>query len=515
MPNKYKPLTKEERAEVEKRYHEYVSKINDYLTANNKPTLDVEAGFQTVRAKMDDESMVARFRIKNEIEEKKAAQKAIAKELSKKYPIQDDTRNYLSRSIAFLMKTDGSPESNKYNEDLYKTYAKDPETFTQIRSKNLMNLNPKELLEIGNDPVKNAEFYRDHMAMCQEGNQYGDAFRHDSLGLGKEFKEASECYKGMLQKLSYGDTVNKPYLTVDCFAFPDVSPELAEEIRLNSRKVFKGPMPNNVSALIDEKRGVFKSHLSISDVNKKLTDAGLELGPNDKNFFLKYKAFTIDPRTHEEISASLLDFADKKPGVQVRERTPEEIQQISSVSQKFQEKYHAVYKEKMDAKLGKAFNAASMKKEMKGGWIDKIFRRPSKSFKAFEKAVADYSNPNSKYYLDNNHVREASTAYQNTVTNKNSLSAIEQKRLDYATKTNTVATDMFYEHDKISNKINNEIQKDIPFDLSTGKREPAIDDDGLVDIFGEKHLENTDLNKSFVIEKEDEKENEEPGLQND
>lgn len=515
MPNKYKPLTKEERAEVEKRYHDYVTKINDYLAANNKPTLDVEAGLQAVRAKMDDEATVARFRLKNEIEEKKDAQKAIVKELSKKYPIQDDTRNYLSRSIAFLMKTDGSPESIKYNDELYKSYAKNPETFTQIRSKNLMNFDPKELIEMGNDPVKNAEFYRDHMDICQEGNQYGDAFRHDSLGLGKEFKEASECYKGIVQKLSYGDTIGKPYSTLDCFAFPDVSPELAEEIRLNGRKVFKGPVPKGIDPVLDEKRGVFKTHPSISDIHKKLTDAGLELDPNEKNFFLKYKAFTIDPRTHQEVSASLLDFAEGKPGIQVRERTPEEIQIINHVSLKFQEKYHAVYKEKMDIKFGKAFNANEMKKSMKGGWIDRIFRRPSKAFKAFEKAVADYSDPNSKHYLDNNHLRDASTAYQNTVTNKNGLSAIEQKRLDYATKTNTVATDMFYENEQISGKINRELQQNMPFNPATGKREPAFEDDSLVEIFGKKHLESNDLNKSFAIEKEDEMENEQPGLQND
>ena len=60
----------------------------------------------------------------------------------------------MNRSFQFGFKTSGSTEDNEYNEKLYKEYQKDPERIFYQRYKKVMEFNPQELINIGNDKQK-------------------------------------------------------------------------------------------------------------------------------------------------------------------------------------------------------------------------------------------------------------------------------------------------------------------------------------------------------------------------
>ena len=54
-----------------------------------------------------------------------------------------------------------------------------------------------------------------------------------------------------------------------------------------------------------------------------------------------------------------------------------------------------------------SYNYNNLEKESKGGFFDKIFRKPSNQFKAYMSALKDYNDPNSKDYLNKSRLTKA------------------------------------------------------------------------------------------------------------
>ena len=216
MPYKYKPLTAEEKEEARRRYSEYVDKINAYFASVNKPLLNKEQGLKDLEVSFNDEEKVAKYRLSKEIDETEKKQKEILKQLEEKYKgiAVHDEKNYLARGIKFMMKTDGSKESEKYNEDLVKAYYKNPEDFAHNTLKELINYNPKELLEIGNDEIKQLEFVRDNRALCQFSNEFINISRMQGLNVPKDVQHSLECTTGLMEHVA--KTGNNPTQYKDC-----------------------------------------------------------------------------------------------------------------------------------------------------------------------------------------------------------------------------------------------------------------------------------------------------------
>ena len=507
MPNKYKPLTNEEKAEARKRYSEYVDKINAYFASVGKPSLDKGQGLKDLEASFNDETKVAKYRIANEAQEREEKQTQLIKQLGEKYKgiAVHDEKNYLARGIKFMLKTDGSKESEKYNDDLVKAYYKNPEDFTHNYFKTLINYDPKELFEIGNDEVKQLEFARDNPALCKFSNEFINISRMQGLNVPKDVSHSLECITGLLEHVAQTGRNPTQYKDLDFFAFPKLTNEQMFEVMRNSRTIFGKGLTAGQKQALTPNRGGTKSFI---EYVRPLQDLGFDFAK--ENPFTKYKAVETDPDTHEEKEVSLNDLIDKKPNVTLKPRSYEEIENINdNITGQFKLKYNFEFQKRLGKNIGKPYNVFNAEKEMKGNLWDRWFHRPSNGFKGFMNALKDYSNPKSSGHLDKTELLRRAK-FVNYDINGNRLvptSEIERRRMEFVDNTIKTLTEMEQEDAKIREEINKDIASKSVEDPSAIKKEPAFDNDKeLEEVFGEENLNSNDLDKSFILLKDDESE---------
>ena len=100
----------------------------------------------------------------------------------------------------------------------------------------------------------------------------------------------------------------------------------------------------------------------------------------------------------------------------------------------------------------------------KGGFMEKLFGTTSKQYKEFEKALAEYNNPNSPNYLNEKNLRNKSNAYLVHKTPKNGeidldkLDATSRKRVQLVQ--NTVQNLDF--NDSIEKETDRELERGYP-----------------------------------------------------
>ena len=506
MPNKYKPLTEAEKAEARKRYTEYVDRINTYFATANKPLLDKEQGLKDLEASFNDEVKVAKYRLSNEIDEMEKKQTEILKRLEEKYKgiAVHDEKNYLGRGIKFMMKTDGSKESEKYNDELVQTYYRNPEDFTHNVLKSLVNYDPKELFEIGNDEVKQLEFARDNRATIAFSNEYINISRMQGLNVPKDVQHSLECTTGLMEHVAKTGREPTQYKDLDFFAFPKLDKDQAHEVLWNSRAIFGKPLTDGQKKALSSKTGGVKS---FSEYANELKEHGFDF--TKEHPFTKYKAVETNPETKEEKEVSLNDLLDKKPNVTLKERSYEEVQNIeNNITGQFKLKYNLEFQKRLGKNMGKPYNIFNAEKEMKGNLWDRWFHRPSTPFKGYMKALKDYSNPKSDHYLDKKNLQRWAylSNYDINGNRHEATSEIERKRMEFVDNTWKTLIQMEKDDAKITEQINNEIESKSVQDPASIQKEPAFDDDKeLEDLLGKDNLEKGAdyLDKSFIVDKED------------
>lgn len=498
MPN-YKPLTQEEREQIIKKNAEQVQKINAFFTTAGLGTLDANDQASLLEERMNDENMVARYRLSQEIAELDKQYTKAYKDIIGEFKLP--TNNYLSRSIKFLLKIDGSEESKNYNRALLETYTKHPEEFTYKRIKNLMNFDPKELIEIGNDKVKLLEFYKNNMALCMEANEFGDIFNQKALGITKNLQAAKESFKVLVQKINYAGTVSHESSTATFFSLPRLSDDKNKLIHDYIRKVFPGKDEMEARKVYEGLQRD-KNNESLAGIIGKLEAKGLTF---DLYPFLKYKAIETNPETGKTKEVSLLDFAEGKPNVTAVRRTGREIDELNYVSNKFAIKYSNEFQKRLGDRLGKAYNIFNVQKEMNGGFFDRIFRRPSPEFKDFMQRLADFTNPEKEGFLDKEGLKESIEKYSRHIQNNPVNNALRELRGNLVDQVNQTLAWMEAGSTQIADKINQEVYKDIPDDFSKVKvlavDEAEVDDMKLVEKdnkldFEELSVDSDELNKS-------------------
>lgn len=508
MPNKYKPLTAEEKAEARKRYSEYVDKINAYFTSVGKPTIDKEQGLNDLEASFNDEEKVAKYRLSSEIKNKEEKQTEIIRRLGEKYKgiAVHDEKNYIARGIKFMMKTDGSEASEKYNEELVKTYYRNPEDFTHNVLKELVTYNPKELFEIGNDEVKKLEFTLNNRPLCALSNEFINISRMQGLNVPSGVSHSLECITGLMEHVAKTGSNPTRYADLDFFAFPKLSREQAFEVERNSRAVFGGKLTQGQKDVLLPKHG---GQMSFEEYANKLKKEGFNF--DQEQPFTKYKAVKTDPITNEKVEVSLNDLIEKKPNVTLEARNYEEIQNITdNITGQRRLRYNLEFQKRLGNNDGKPYNIFRAEKEMKGSLWDRWFHRPSSGFKGFMRALKDYSNPRSEHYLDKTDLmRWAKMA--NFDINGNRLQAtseIDRRRMEFVDNTIKTVNDMERDEAKINAAIADEIASKSVQDPDSIKKEPVFENEkSLEDVFGEDYFkEGVDLDKSFIVAKDAEDE---------
>jgi hypothetical protein len=499
MPN-YKPLTQEEKEQIKQKFNDIITKYNAAFKQACLTELDITAEEAKLEERMNNEEMVARYRIGQEINAKDEACTKAFDEAKGNLVFKED---FLDRSIKFLLKTDGTPESKEYNKKLLKAYADHPVEMAHNRIKNMMNYDPTPLIDISTDKVKAAEFYRDNMALCMEANEFGGIFGQKHFGVSPLLYEARESMAGMIQNMNYVSCYLPEANGMEFFAMPVLSKDKANLIYNNAKKVFDvDKVPKDIQNVLRSQRGDYDSKISTKEFYDKLREKGVKV---DKNVFLKYKFVQTDPETNKQKLVGVYSLIAGKPNITVVERSKDEMLRLNEVSKAFQDKYRAEFQARLGNRRQQEFNMENIETEMKGGFFARIFRKPSNEFKEYMAALKEYNDPASKNYLNRDNLKTKGEAYMTHVNRSGKpierMDALRQKRANMVKDTLAVVDKMEKDDSKIRGEINKSINELLPKELGVPKNS-AIENENDLDDFV---LMEKDNKIDFSIEVDDEK----------
>ena len=491
----------------------YIPMFNKILEEENAklpddkkvPLIDFNKVKADILAKVQDPENVALANIYKEISANEQKQDKILADLKKEFPDAKlpDTRDYLARSIKFLLKTEDTAEAKKFNKELFQSYHKNPEAFTHVRMKNLMKFDATKIMELGDDKVKLLEFYRDNRALCQEANEFGNPIRMESFGASKEFKNSLPSFQMLIQKINIpGQIVTDLSHFTKYIAMPNLTEAQAKILNANTRKMH-GKIEKYDRGMLDKMAGKYFKIDNGKDVYQKFAEKGAKV---DENLFLKYKVINTNPETGEKKEDSLEFFLNGKPNYTIEERSKDEIDKIFRISKAFTYRYSDVFQKKMGEELGDNYNIFKVISDNKGGYFENLFNSTSREYKEFINALADFTNPEKEGFLDDAKLKEKTDAYlahtENVKPNKNENNATRIGRIRLANAVKNTLAYMKENNTEITNRINGEIISLVP-NAVEHEKEPAIEiDDNIVEASGE------DLNKAFIMEKSIEEENE-------
>ena len=517
----YKALSKIKVGELAVNVAVYVQKFNAVIEKANEskpegqklPLLDEEQCVKDLIERCKQPENVALYNVSTEINDTIAKQEKAYAGLKEQYKNDFEalgSRNYLSRSIIFLLKTEETEEAKTFNKELIESYIKNPEEFTYVRMQKQMNFDPNTEIALGEDKIKMLEFYRDHIAISHEFNEFADPANVKTFNKGYAYSQAVNGFKGLVQKMAYpfgqvGGKYNDPQ---EFLCLPKLSKDQAEAIVKNYGKVHKREIVDdkgnkiltNANLTTSEQRIINDEYLdkksnipSPAEFFKKFEDMGLKI---EKNFFLKYKAVHTDPNTHEEKEVSMYELYDGKANVTVKERTQAEINAIRGMSEAYNLKFAMEFHNRMSKQLNKPYLIGQAMDETKGGFFERFFRRTSTEYKEFINALKDYTdttNPTSDRYLNRQLLEKKAREYLEYTGNDeiNNTNPTRIARINLA----KAVIKALYEMDKNTNliysKINSEITSLVPKALEADKAQ----DHKVIDL---EELENAQVKAKGV-----------------
>ena len=402
-------LTREEKQALLAEHKAYIDDFNSHLPDNMKIPFD-QAAFM---AKLDDPEEVAHYRRSQLRQEKLEAQRRIYENLKAKHGQAREGKEFLARVIQYSLKTDGSDESNQYNEQLYQDFLNHPEKLLYQKLQALMNFNPSTLYESFGDKAALSDIYDANQALCEDAYAFDSLISQDAADwVNPEFKAAVNSMKKPFEtlceakKAAYAN-VGSAYLTM-----PSLTPEQAM-ILMGS-----GPQYAGADAKFEVLNTVMNAVGKSAQIEQpmeyydRLRSYGLN--PN-RNFFLSHVAEHRLPNgTIETVSFDELLKHPDDPSYNVRPRTEREIWRIRNVSKEFEGEYLALFQRKFQSNAhdNRPFDFARIKDANKGNVFERYLFRTSREYKNFIKAFEDFNNPASKDYLDKAKLRRAAEAYQ-------------------------------------------------------------------------------------------------------
>ena len=450
-------LTAAEKKKIEEEYITNTARINNALPEGNKIQLDLEG----LRKRMEDPEEVARYRRGLAREEKLVKQSEIYAKLEKTYGKPPEGRHYLNRNIAFSFKTDGSTESEEYNEKLYKDYVENPEKLLYTKVQKLINSDPQMLYQAFDDNNALTDFYDVNQELCEDGFVIDSMIKDNAMDwITPELKDSLKSLKKPIE--AYGDAKRAAASQKETayFTMPKITPEQAIQIYSAGSVEFMATSadPKFRSAVLDAVNNA-TSEETTKEFYDKLKEEGFKL---DNKFFIRHTAEKKD--NNGEWKPCSFDEALKHKGDQnysIRERTKDEIFHLRNISKEFERQYLGEWQLKYKDISGQDFNYEQIKDRNKGNIFERMFNRTSSQYKAFIKQLEDYNNPASKDYLNKEKLREKADAYEEHKRGQgktyDQMDATSKGRMDLVKNVKDTLDYMEKADEAIRNKIDNKL----------------------------------------------------------
>lgn len=396
-------IPEERKQRIAKRHQELVNELNSYISKKEDKLVDGNI----LNGYLDTKSLVKSYNIATEMEEMKAKQNQILDELANKNPLHiSDDRKWLICAI----KSEDTPYAKAYNEKIYKDYQENPDKVKAMLFRKVMTFNPNQIASRKDNDLYLLEFYKENHEVVDLAdvlaNSNGAPFYE---GQNRDFVEAVDQMSETLNVIAYPKHLADKALTDDFYAMPYVTAQQAQEIVINADKAgkdIKGYVRDNLEALAGNDLTVSPKAYFNAISNTYLDD------DVDEKFLSTYVPLQLD----NNIEPTYADYSDaiKDPsGYQVFKRQEKKSFNIRAINDEFSKVYQKNWLKSFNGKNRVAVTTTvkDTLAKHKGGFFEKLFNTTSKEYKEYEKALEDYSNPNSDHYLDDKHLRTKSVAY--------------------------------------------------------------------------------------------------------
>ena len=397
----YKPFTEEEKRDILARHHYLVDEMNKTLG----DVLEYED--ERILQKLEDPKEVAAYRLHEENKRRNEERQRIMDDLESRFGTQGTDHNPLNRHIKYLMKLGDDPKDMEYNEKLYQEYLRKPENVVYREYKKILELNPQQLYDLGDDKQKIAEFYMNNTGLCE------GAFVVNSVITNGNAKATKALRSGLASMAKPIESLNEIGHTlknngIDSFACPTLTQEQTLLAMTNQTLFLGNPNPVLTEVMNCNLIPIEPPH----DYFQKFVDYGIDI--NQPNFFTKYKCVKTDPETgnKKEVGFSEL-FDNDDPNVRIEIRSKDEQEEILAVNRAYQDKYAEKFQARIATKLNQMnFDINQLEEERKGNWVERnILHSTSSEWTEFIGAFKDYNNPEHPNYLRKDILKPKAQAY--------------------------------------------------------------------------------------------------------
>ena len=425
-------FTKEEIQQILNKHKEIVEDMNKHLPKNQQVSIDKD-----LEKKLQDPKIAKMYHIGREIKEKERKQLQIHEALRDKYgsPKTKVQGFYIFDSF----RTGDTEEDRIYNETLYRNYKDNPLKYAYNEYSKVLKTSSKELYDLGDDPIKQGEYYLKNFEKCNYANSLGRfAGAKENEGLVSEgLKKNAESIGGLgnfLMQTKYGV---KNYDSIEKLAFPKLNPEQAENLYFQSYG-YKINQNEDIRDCVSDAHhyGGPKENPSPKQYFDMLKEkTGVDLS-NTENFMTS-KVFYDDKGKPMNVNNMFFKYLDNDKFGEAKDITdPNEIRDIEFITTDFKNRYLGNWQKRFNEKMGinsNKLDIKSIEEKNKGNWLHRTFRRPSKEYAEMMNAFKDYHNPNSKDYMNDQKLNEKTQAY---VDHKNAsgkeISGADKVRMDFA-----------------------------------------------------------------------------------
>ena len=454
-------FTKDEIKAIVDRHKFLVEDMNKYLPEGQKLSVDKD-----LEKKLQDPKLARMYRLGTEIKESTIKQKEIYEGLRKKYGEEKKIDGFY---IFDSFRTGNSEEDKIYNEQLFRNYKDNPEKFAYEQFNKVVNTSGKELYDLGNDPIKQGEYYLNNRQKCNAASSLKTAISSEkNQGL---FTDAYKKYAnsiGSVAKLIYQPKeACKKYDSIDKLAFPQLNEKQADALDDVSYGFKINENEDIHTGIKNAKYHWDDAEVSAKEKMDKLKEAtGVDLSNNEKlvsdTIFYNDKGEVMDVN---EMFNKYLD--NEKFGNATPITDPNEKRDISYITNNFKNAYMNNWGTAFNKKMGVNGNKIDVKgieEKNKGSFLHRLFRRESKEYKEMMNAFKEYNDPKSKNYLNKDNLDVKTQAYVDHKTAKGKeLTGGDKLRMDFAKN----ILDTSKESDKIfhqtENQFVNKPQKRVTF----------------------------------------------------
>ena len=455
MPTNVTQLTKVEKNNIINKHKALVDELNTYLPDEYKIQYD-----STLEAKLEDPKTAAYCKTVYELDERLKRQKAIYLDYIKDNPIPQKI-NYLPRTIWIGLKTENTDIAKEYNKKYLDEYRKNPEKIFYQRYKKVLEFNPKRILDIIDDKEKLIEFYKNNQELCEDAFCFSSAMGNPNAKINPELKKAIPCMVKIVESFAYPMVFAKTEMDAGALVFPKLT-QMQAGIIVDAHPDYMkngSPLRTCLSEALDP-NGVDK----VKNTLKTITDYGYKLEPG---IAVKYQALKHNPNTNTEAEINLEDGIKnlKNDGnICVRERQPEEIDEIMKINNAHEKAYLSVWQKRFSRNYNEEpFNLESIKNANKGGFFERTFKRTSAEYRTFIQTLQDFNNPESQNYLNKELLKKTAEDYFDYKTEQgisfNKLDETSKGRLRLVSSVIKTINDMDNDPEAVNKDIKNNLNE--------------------------------------------------------